>query len=142
MRTPLPYQIFSTCVHSFFTHSDLGNLQLTFLLGVKIVGCALDLSAGSPACGTALQLPSPTTTLSAGAVHGILDSVSHSNDNGHCISHSLLQVHPHILLSLQFSSALESLATYRFPTVLCSRVSFRLSVRWVDFPVTVGNRYH
>ena len=125
-----------------FQHSDLGNPQLALLLGLRTVGCALDLLAGSPACWTALQLPIPTTTLSAGTVHGIIDSVSHSNYNGHCILHSLIQVHPHILLSLQFSCALESLATYRFPTVLCSRISFRLSVRWVDFPVTVGSRYH
>ena len=40
---------------------------------------------------------------------------------------------------LRFSSALKPSATYRFPAVLCSRVSFRLSVKQASFPVIVGS---
>ena len=39
------------------------------------------------------------------------------------------------LESLRYRDLTDYLSFYDY-------VSFRLSVRWVDFPVTVGNRYH
>ncbi len=47
------------------------------------------------------------------------------------------QFQPHIHLTLRFGRTLLSWVTYRFPAMLCSRISFRLSVRQVVSHVIV-----
>ena len=50
---------------------------------------------------------------------------------------SAIQLIPHACFSLRFSRAILSQATFRFPAVLCSRISFRLSVKQVEYRVIV-----
>jgi len=69
---------------------------------------------------------------------GVSDKFPPSYSEKKLGTHVLQIQHPHIRLTLQFSRTLVYRVAYRFPAVLCSRVSFRLSVRRAVSPVTVG----